>query len=249
MKPRVHINAALAGSALSLLAVLVVAVISLPVVARAGLGSSLSEEGVGDVFARLMEEHEESSSTYCERFNGRSVFFKPRQPRAPRPKVVREPPTVSTNKEQPPPPPPPPPSRPPYSGPDVGGIIGNSVFFRGDLRVSVGETLDGMTVVSVDPPWSVKVEHRGWEYDVPLFDRGTEAFFGTGGDAPEQGTTLRGFVTENADNGASATARQDDDESLSPRDVEVPARVPMKPKSAGAGAVRKKTGGPRSTPE
>jgi hypothetical protein len=130
-------------------------------------------EEVGERFAVLMEEHEADQATYRDRFNGRSIFFTPRQQRRSEPVVVKP---RDPEPDPGPPPEPPPPAT--YNGPSIRAIIGDEVWFHGELRLSPGEEGDGVKVVSVDSPWSAKLQYGGGEYDVSLFERGTEALFG-----------------------------------------------------------------------
>jgi len=54
-------------------------------------------------------------------------------------------------------------------------VDGTSVYFdKQGIRIPVGETDEtlGVTVLSVaDAPWTVKIEYRGTEFDLPLFAR------------------------------------------------------------------------------
>lgn len=195
MNPRLRLNGPLAWSAASLLVIVVLVVLTLPALARAAFGPDLDGEGVSDTFAKLMEEHEGMSETYRDRFDGRSVFFKP--PRKPKRRPVRTaPPPKKDDTPKPPPPPKPDPKRPPYSGPSIGGMIGDRVYFEGDLRVDVGEERDGVEVLSVNPPWGAKVMYRKWEYDLDLFEHGE---FFDAGDEDDRDVKLGGFIDGDED--------------------------------------------------
>jgi hypothetical protein len=110
--------------------------------------------------------HEEDLATYRDRFNGRSLFFMPPPPRHQR---VMAPPPPSNGDDKPPPPPP----RPTvYEGPSVVFVLGDEVWFHDGVRVRVGEEgPNGVTVVSSNPPWEVRLGYGGGEFPVVLFER------------------------------------------------------------------------------
>ena len=106
-------------------------------------------------------EHGDAMSTYRGRFDGRSLWFKPKAPpKAPRVNIVKR------DEPSEPPPPPPPPSKPrTYPGPSVSFVVGDDVWFHDGVHASVGgEEVNGVTVVAADPPWTVTLEYGGWEY-------------------------------------------------------------------------------------
>lgn len=70
------------------------------------------------------------------------------------------------------PPEPPKPKVPPkYAGPALVGVAGGQVFFADGKRIGLGETKDGIEVLSLNAPWSVRLRWSGGEYDVALLDR------------------------------------------------------------------------------
>ncbi len=143
-----------------------------PSLLAATFGAGTGEARPESQFAMLMQHHEEVQTTYQTRFDGRSVFFKPRPPRRPPPRREIEP------EEDPPPYVAPPPSIPStYSGPSIVAFVDNAVWFHGELRISVGEEAQGVRVLEVNPPWSAKLAYNGGEFDVPLFEKGPEAIF------------------------------------------------------------------------
>jgi hypothetical protein len=127
---------------------------------------------VGDV-AALEAEQEKQVGLYAsameqrvKQINGRSMFFVP-----PAPADVAE----QEKEEAPDEGPAPKPTR--YAGPDVIAVINGTVWFGNDRRIAVGDEEDGIKVVSVsDSPWSVKLEWRGVEFDVQVFERTTDRF-------------------------------------------------------------------------
>ena len=135
----------------------------------AGLVSAALTPDVGDdpTASRLneyLDEHDEGRKIYRDRFDGRSLFFKPKRPRRPVP-----PPTVVDRSDDPPPPtlPPSPPRN--YGGPSVIFVVGDEVWFHNGGHASVGEEVDGVKVIASNPPWSVTLFHAGKEYELPLF--------------------------------------------------------------------------------
>ncbi|MCU0688977.1 MAG: hypothetical protein MUE97_04470 [Phycisphaerales bacterium] len=73
------------------------------------------------------------------------------------------------------PPKPPEPEKPKipprYAGPAVVGVAGGQVFFADGKRIAVGVERDGIKVLSLDAPWSVRLGWSGGEYDVTLLER------------------------------------------------------------------------------
>ena len=262
MAQRPTMNGFLAWSLLSAVALVVVLLASLPAVARALFTADPGVEEVGEKFSLLIADHEDVMSTYRDRFDGRSIFFKPRQPRResapPPPPPERE--VVEKPKTDPEPPKPKP--KPPYAGPAVTGIVGEKVFFN-DRRAAVGEpAVDNLEVLSVDAPWSVRVRFRDWEYELPLFDRDFDSFLPTERNGDRSG--LRGLIEENGEPSAAiaALATPDDDlatsdDATEPADDDANAELidggeergkktgakpgRVRAKSAGAGGRRKAT--------
>lgn len=119
------------------------------------------------------------------RFSGRSIFYVPKEPRRPTRPVPPAPPRVVTETAPPPPPPPSPPSAPTkYAGPSIRGILGNEVFFDSGKRVKVGDSADGVGVLKINGPFSIRLGWKNGEYEVSLFTEEVPEFFGT---APYQG--------------------------------------------------------------
>ena len=168
------------------LIVLVVAV-RVPPIMSAFVTSADANEELESAITTLVERHDESRQTYKNRFIGRSLFAPPPDPPIERAAPPPPPPTREEPEDQgdaPPPPPPPPPSAPiTYTGPSVLFVIGDQVWFKPmqadakKLRVRIGETREGVTVISTSPPWSVRVGYAGGEYDVELFGRMDESVF------------------------------------------------------------------------
>jgi len=105
-----------------------------------------------------------------KRFEGRSMYsLPPMPPRKPRvvdlPKPV-DPPKVDLG-------PAPPPAL--YTGPAPTSVIGNYVFFAtlGDENksIKVGESKNGISVISVNAPYSVKLGYQRGEYTVSVWAR------------------------------------------------------------------------------
>ena len=142
--------------------------ITLPSLASAIFASSFtSQSGQGNLSA-LLTNHEEDLDTYLDRFEGRSLFFRPTpypppaQPRKETPKEDVKPPKLG-----------PPPT---YTGPKVIGAFGSEVWFKDNLKIPVGEEKNRVKVLQINAPWTVKLGHAGGEYVVPIFsDRLTDS--------------------------------------------------------------------------
>lgn len=174
MAHRPTFNGPLAWSLLFIGATVIMIASTLPVLLAAAFAPAGEAATITEEVATLMERHDADLATYRERFNGRSVFFKPKQPPPPRRERAPAPPQPKPKPEDSgPPPPPPDPERPPYGGPAAKAVMADMVWFTGDIRLRVGDDpVNGLTLLSTeDAPWTVKVEHRGWDYDIPIFDR------------------------------------------------------------------------------
>ena len=176
MNSRLTITGPLGVSLVSLVLLGALALWMLSTLATAMFGNRLSAASPDAALAQLVEEHTTTMQTYKDRFVGRSAFFKPPAPPPPQPPPRRqEQPTIVT-----PPPPPrdpgPPPAPASYPGRPVIGIVGNEVWFKPirpndpPMRIAVGESKEGHEVVSINPPWWVKVRHSRGEYDVKIFN-------------------------------------------------------------------------------
>jgi hypothetical protein len=175
-------------------------------VASALLRPSLDDREVAEEFDRLISEHEQTQASYVARFDGRSIFFKPRPVREPEPERV-----VQRTPEPPPPPPPPQdtgpePPPPTYTGPSIRGFWGDEVWFHGDLRIKVGQEKDGVQVLAVNPPWSARIAHARGEYDVPLFERSMDDLLAGAGSSNGRLTGL--LERGEADEAASSPERE-----------------------------------------
>jgi len=130
---------------------------------KAVFASGVSEDET-DPFADLGSESETLLETSRKRFDGRSMYALPTPP------VRRPPPPPPRPPEPPKPPPGPPPAPASYTGPAPTAIVGDYVYF-GALRVKLGEERDGIKVVSIDAPYTIKVEHMRGTYTVPFWSR------------------------------------------------------------------------------
>ncbi len=181
----------------------VVLFVPLPGLLAAMFTTSLGPEDAGQNMQQYLAAHVTDLETYRQRFDGRSLFSRPPAP------PIDAPPVKRTKKE--PEAPPPEPIVPLlYAGPNVIGIIGDQVWFRGDLKLRVGEEGSGVKVLASDPPWTVKLAHGGGEYDVPIFkDYQTEFSSDSLADRPTPGvvvaeTTDGGVKAAGEDNGQSS---------------------------------------------
>lgn len=135
--------------------------LTVPSLASAIFAASLNSQDHQDNLSAFLTNHEEDLDTYLDRFEGRSLFFKPLPPPRPVPKRTITPESVEPIG----------PSGPPstYGGPKVIGVYGIVVWFKDNLKIPVGEEKGGVKVLQINAPWTVKLGHAGGEYDVPIF--------------------------------------------------------------------------------
>jgi len=128
------------------------------------------EADAADPLKALASDSEKLLEASRKRFDGRSMYSLPPRP---------APPVVVTKRPDPVPPPKvdlgPPPVPTTYSGPAPSSVFGDYVFFPTlsdeDKRIKVGETKAGITVLSVSPPYSVRLGYQRGEFDVSLWAR------------------------------------------------------------------------------
>lgn len=221
MAHRSNINGPLAWSLLSIVATVLIVALMLPTLLRAAFADESGVEDIGEEFNKLMVAHTDTMAVYQDRFDGRSVFFKPRPPRRdtpplPRPRVVerKEEPKIEA--------PPPEPKRPPYNGPSVIAALGGTVFFSDDVSRALGDgEKDRVEVLAVDLPWTVKVKFREWEYDLPLFERKFHQYLLT--DEPAPLGSLPGFIEVSDAPAEEQAAASSEAEGATPASVEAAA--------------------------
>jgi hypothetical protein len=193
MERRMTFNGPLVWSGLACAAVLIVVLVMFVSLVGALFAPSADTDEVDAEFARLMENHSEAMQTFTDRFNGRSIFFKPKQPRKPLP----PPPPRPTN----PTPTPVIPSEPrapaTYTGPDIVAFVGDTVWFKDGKTINLGQTEDGIEVLSITAPWSAKIAYAGGEYDVTLFKN--TGLAGSLVDPSDRSSNVPGLVELDAD--------------------------------------------------
>ncbi len=132
-----------------------------------------------ETVATLIAQHDEDQETYLKRYDGRSPFFIPRKtyhpptPTIPTPSIPR--PTQPENPKPVIPHQPPPPQK--YGGPPPIAFVGNTVWFRQSgqkepLMIAIGEEKEGIKVLSIHSPYTVRVAYTRSEYEVELFTPG-----------------------------------------------------------------------------
>ncbi len=180
------------------------------------IGKSLIQPSLdstqADPLAALAVQSTELLENSRKRFEGRSMYsLPPMPPRKPRvvdlPKPV-DPPKVDLG-------PAPPPAL--YTGPAPTSVIGNYVFFAtlGDENksIKVGESKNGISVISVNAPYSVKLGYQRGEYTVSVWARADDRL--TKGElAPSRvtgvvgnGAVVNGAVAGSAAAGSAAGVR------------------------------------------
>ena len=154
-----------------------------------GVVQSATEDSVvsdqANVIGKILEDNpimERSQS----RFTGRSIFYIPKEPRRPSPPKPPPPPRVEEEPAPTPPPQPPPSAPSKYAGPGIRGILGNEVFFESGKRVKVGDSADGVDVLRINNPFSLRLGWKRGEYEVNLFAEEIPDFFGK---APYEGSS------------------------------------------------------------
>lgn len=162
----IPINTPLVVSTAFLIVAGITVLSQLPNVAGAIFAPRPGEDPTRARLAEYLERHDEDLGIYRARFDGRSLFFRPQAPR---------------RKTAAPPPPPPdddtpaplkPLIPPTYKGPTPRYVVGDDVWFHDGVKVRVGETgANGVTIISSDPPWKLRLGHGGGEYDYQLFER------------------------------------------------------------------------------
>ena len=164
MMQNLHLSRPLLLSTVGLVVAGIFLVVPLPGLLAAMFTTSIGQDRAGENMQAYLAAHDRDLETYRERFEGRSLFFRPPAP------VVRLASTQRSEKE--PDPPPPPPLIPmTYGGPVVIAVIGDQVWFKSkdNLKLRVGEEGAGVKVLATNPPWTVKLAYAGGEYDVPVF--------------------------------------------------------------------------------
>ena len=164
MMQNLHFTRPLLLSTVGLVVAGIVLVTPLPGLLAAMFTTSIGQDSAGENMQAYLAAHDRDLATYRERFEGRSLFFRP-----PAPAVKPAPKPRSENKPEAPPPPPPIPMS--YGGPVVIAVIGDQVWFKSkdNLRLRVGEEGAGIKVLASNPPWTVKLGYASGEYDVPVF--------------------------------------------------------------------------------
>ena len=164
LPPRFRVTAPLAVSVVAIGVAVVAVVRAVGTLGQAAVLPGI-DESAADPLAALATESDAFLETSRRRFDGRSVYTLPPPP-VRKPVIVERPKLV-----EPPPPdlgPPPPPAT--YTGPAPTSVIGDVVAF-GSIRIRVGESSDGIKVLSVNAPYSVEVEHMRGTYTVPFWTR------------------------------------------------------------------------------
>ena len=164
MMQNLHFSRPLLLSTVGLVVAGIVLVAPLPGLLGAMFTTSIGQDRAGENMQAYLADHDRDLATYRERFEGRSLFFRPPAPPRPAPK-----PTTKKKTDDVPVPPPPIPTT--YGGPVVIAVIGDQVWFKSkdNLKLRIGEEGSGVKVLATNPPWTVTLAYAGGEYDVPVF--------------------------------------------------------------------------------
>lgn len=171
-------NAPLVVSAISVAVIVVIAFSALATSLAAAFGIGAADGDPGEAVKRLVAKSQEKNQTYQDRFNGRSVFYKPPAwPPAPhREEIVEKPPIFEAPRDTKPV------INPIYTGPGIWYAIGDVIRFRAKsasekpIDIRVGEEKNGIRVISTNLPWTVRVGYMGGEYDVNIWERKPDGF-------------------------------------------------------------------------
>lgn len=161
-----------------------VVIANAPALSRAVMTSPPDDEGSSGL-AALLPDHVASAEKAQKRFSGRYLFYPPPAPKPPPqpyvpPPPVKEPEVVVDNTPKVP---------ATYEGKKPSFFVGDTIYFSDSMKLRIGEEADGITFISADAPWSVKLGHKGGEYDVPIVDFPSGNAGMLGGDTGAAGTT------------------------------------------------------------
>ncbi len=94
-----------------------------------------------------------------EQFKGRTIFYKPAKPGPPpepeKPTEQPGTPAVASS----------------YGGPSIIAMINDAVWFSDGTRIKIGEKSGDSKLLSINPPWTAKIEYKGAAFDVPFFEK------------------------------------------------------------------------------
>lgn len=171
------LNAPMIASLIALSIIVIIALTGLATTLGAAFGIGVPEDDPSESLKKMVAANQEKMQTFQERFNGRSVFYKPSpwpQPQRPIEPVKTQDPIKLIEK-------PPEPSIV-YTGPGIWYAIGDVIRFRAKTAsdkpfdVRVGEEKNGVRVISTNLPWTVRVGYQGGEYDVNIWERKPDKF-------------------------------------------------------------------------
>ena len=178
----------LIASGLAILIAMVAVLVELP-----GLTAAVFSPGESsrefDLAAELASKHDRQADVHARRFEGRSPFVVPSRP--PTRPVARPKPQRTTTT---PPPAPKAPTGPPstYQGPKPVGVAVNAVFFENGDVIYQGQERGGVTVLSVLGPNTVRLGHRGGEYEETFLMGETGSLFTPFSFPPDAASVLTG---------------------------------------------------------
>ncbi len=211
----------------SAIAVTVLAIVG--VTAMSELGGSLLAPGVdperADRVSPEFARHEQMALIHRKRFEGRSLFSTPLKPPSrpkPAPVVRAEPPKQVV---------PPKPAGPPatYGGPRPTGVVADMLILTGGRTVKVGESGDGVTVVSIMPPDEVRLKWSGGEYTVSLREKFDTSVLSSGSSGLMGRTNPPGITPVAADPNANPAS------TPAPAPAPAPASAPVTPEAPASG--------------
>jgi hypothetical protein len=175
---RFSMNGPLGVSLVAVAVIGIFVIIALFTTLSAAFGFGTGEGDPKAELNKLVAINKEKMQEFQDRFNGRSVFYKPP------PWPITRPASSTTTKVEYTPPPPPVDTGPPkvYDGPGVWYAMSDVVRFKAKtasdkpMDIRVGEEKNGIKLIATNLPWTIRVGYKGGEYDVNVWERKGESF-------------------------------------------------------------------------
>jgi hypothetical protein len=172
---RIRFNAPLITSAVAIALALIGVLVQAPALVAALVAPAAGEDPTVAAVVDQVSKSQSHFAAFRQRFDGRSIFFKPDPwPQKAPPPPPPPPPTESVAEA------PPPPRVTVYTGPPIIYAMTHEVCFQGAIKLAVGEEKSGIKLISTEGlPWSVRVLYKEWEGDVTVFGKTGLSLFPT----------------------------------------------------------------------
>lgn len=158
---------------------------ALSLIRLAGTAASRTSEAASQTGEqRQLDQFAADLKRFESQTNGRSVFLTPRRPHA-------NDTVVDTSTTEP--------TRPTrYAGPSIIAMINGAVWFADGQRIEPGKDGRGVTVVSLNAPWSARILWQGVEFDVGLFERDSVVYRSASANSANWVAPTTPMATQNA---------------------------------------------------